>query len=54
MIPTNQSTVFDGSGPMRVLHPDLEEDSGEEEVEEVKEVKEVDTHAVTGRLPGRN
>ena len=42
---------------MRVLHSDLEEDSGEEEVEEVEEVKEVeevDTHAVTGRLPGRN
>ena len=39
---------------MRVLHSDLEEDSGEEEVEEVKEVEEVDTHAVTERLPGRN
>ena len=34
-----------------MLHSDLEEDSGEEEV---KEVEEVDTHAVTGRLPGRN
>ena len=46
-----RAQCLDGSGPMRVLHSDLEEDSGEEEMEEVEEV---DTHAVTGRLPGRN